>query len=261
MLDKLLNEFILPSEAAPERQQKEGTNTDMVTNHALQLLQYFFLLEDFKDAVKEGNGLLNQLHKQLLHYFKTDDGHNFYAIEMLISVIQNEVFLNDAEAHQCTWAATANSKGGKKKNIEIDLLQENINADLKKMIKNMGANKTDKAVVRASKSVCGLCQIVDNFDQQTCSHKKSTHHSHASSFKDESKILEDLHKLKPFIAQPNRNFGPFIKITSNPLDSLNKTKFCKWLERHKKNIMYNAPYEESEDIDDILDNKEALDIN
>ena len=75
MLDKLLNEFILPSEAAPERQQKEGTNTDMVTNHALQLLQYFFLLEDFKDAVKEGNGQ-NQLHKQLLHYFKTDDGHN-----------------------------------------------------------------------------------------------------------------------------------------------------------------------------------------
>ena len=89
------------------------------------------------------NGL-NQLHKQLLHYFKTDNGHNSYAIEMLISVIQNEVFLNVAEAHQCTWAATSNSKGGKKKNIEIDLLQENINADLKKMIKNMGANKTDK---------------------------------------------------------------------------------------------------------------------
>ena len=117
ILDKFLNEFILPSEAAPETQQKKGTNTDMVTNHALQLLQYFFLLEDFKDAVKEGNGRrLNQLHKQLLHYFKTDDGHNSYAIEMLISVIQNEVFLNDAEAHQCTWAATANSKGGEKKN-------------------------------------------------------------------------------------------------------------------------------------------------
>ena len=107
----------------------------------------------------------------MLHYFKTDDGHNSYAIEMLISVIQNEVFLNDAEAHQCTWAATANSKG-EKKNIEIDLLQENINADLKKMIKNMGANKTDKAIVRASKSVGGLRQIVDNFDQQTYSHKK-----------------------------------------------------------------------------------------
>ena len=59
ILDKFLDEFILPSKAAPERQQKEGTNTDMVTNHALQLLQYFFLLEDFKDAVKEGNGKIS----------------------------------------------------------------------------------------------------------------------------------------------------------------------------------------------------------
>ena len=116
ILDKFLNELILPSEAAPERQQKEGTNTDMVTKHALQLLQYFFLLEDFKDAVKEGNGKrLNQLHKQLLHYFKTDDGHNSYAIEMLISVIQNEVFLNDAEAHQCTWGSHCKFKRRKEK--------------------------------------------------------------------------------------------------------------------------------------------------
>lgn len=115
---------------------------DMVINHALQLLQYFFLLEDFKDAVKEGNGKrLNQLHKQLLHYFKTDDGHNSFAIEMLISVIQNDVFLNDAEAHECTWAATGNSKGGEKKNIEIDLLQENINTDLKKNDKEHGSKQ------------------------------------------------------------------------------------------------------------------------
>ena len=30
------------------------------------------------------------------------DGHNTYAIEMLINVIQNEVFLSEAEAYQCT---------------------------------------------------------------------------------------------------------------------------------------------------------------
>ncbi len=35
--------------------------------------------------------------------------------------MKNEVFLSDA--HQCTWAATTNWKGGEKKNVEIDLLQ------------------------------------------------------------------------------------------------------------------------------------------
>ena len=58
----------------------------------MQLLKYFFLLEDFKDAVKEGRERLNQFHKQLLHHFKTDDGHNTYAIEMIVNIIQNEVF-------------------------------------------------------------------------------------------------------------------------------------------------------------------------
>ena len=37
---------------------------------------------------------------------------------------------------------------------EIDLLQENRNKDIKKSIKTMGANKTDLAIERSSKS-CG----------------------------------------------------------------------------------------------------------
>ncbi len=105
----------------------------------MQLLKYFFLLEDIKDEVKEGNGQsLNQLRKQLLHHFKTDDGLTAYAIEMLINVIQNKVFLSEAEAYQCTWAATANWNGGETENMQIDLLQENCNADLKKLIKKHG---------------------------------------------------------------------------------------------------------------------------
>ena len=98
-----------------------------------------------KDAIHEGNGdRLVTLHKLLLLHFKSVAGFNTYAIEMLISVIQNMVFLFPAQAHQCTWASTANWKGGAGENIEIDLLQENRNRDLKKMIKGMGANKTDK---------------------------------------------------------------------------------------------------------------------
>ena len=67
---------------------------------------------------------------------------------MLISTLQNQVLLSPAEAHQCKWAALANWKGGK--NIEIDLLRENRNSDLKGMIPQMGANKTDKAIQRVS---------------------------------------------------------------------------------------------------------------
>ena len=92
---------------------------------------------------------LASLHKILLKHFKSDGGCNSYAIEMLISILQNEVFLAEAQAHQTRWASTANFKGGQN-NLEIDLLQENINCELKKGIKGMGANKMSKAIKRLS---------------------------------------------------------------------------------------------------------------
>ena len=68
-------------------------------------------------------------------YFRLLPGFNAYAIEMLICVIQNDVILSEAEARRCKWASTANWKGGVGKNIEIDLLQENRNKDMKRPLK------------------------------------------------------------------------------------------------------------------------------
>ena len=91
----------------------------------------------------------------MLLLFKSTPGFSSYAIEMLINIIQNEVFLSEAEAHQCIWSATVNWQGGIGKNIEIDILQENRNRDIKKQIKSMGANKTNAAIERASRSTGG----------------------------------------------------------------------------------------------------------
>ena len=71
-------------------------------------------------------------------------GFNAYAIEMFINIVQNEVLLSEAESHQSTWAATANWKGGSGKNIEIDILQENRNKDIKGDIRAMGAKDWDE---------------------------------------------------------------------------------------------------------------------
>ena len=45
-------------------------------------------------------------------------------------------------------------------------MQENQNRDLKKLIKNMSANKTDKAIEHASKAVGGVRKAMQNFDVQ-----------------------------------------------------------------------------------------------
>ena len=130
---------------ANDDDQIADENTDLVKEYSICLLRYYFLFIDIKDAVREGDGeRIATLHKELLQHFKSDSGFNAYAIEMLVSIVQVEVFLSEAEAHTCKRASTVNWKGGSGNNIEVDLLQENINRDLKKYIKRMGATKQIK---------------------------------------------------------------------------------------------------------------------
>lgn len=246
VLDEFINQFLLDLLA-------NGDADDFVRNYSLCLLQYNFILCDIKDAVHEGNGdRLLTLHKQLLFHFKSVPGFNSYAVEILISVVQNLVFLSPAQSHQCIWASTANWKGGAGKNIEIDLLQENRNRDLKKMIKGMGANKTDKAIEMASRAVGGSQQIVENFDYMVYRDGHSSLHSYASSIKDEEIVYSDLRILKPFSIKPKRKHTSFGNIRSDPFESLDRKKFDEWLQNHKKNLVLDAPMddEDEEDIDE-----------
>ena len=131
------------------------------------------VLADFKDAVSTGNGeYISILRKQLLTHFFATPGFNEYAIEMLINILQCEVLLSKAEAHRGKWAATVNWRGGAGHNIEIDLFQESRNCEVKKLIRSMGVNKTEKVIERASKASGGISVIVEAFEKQVNIHPK-----------------------------------------------------------------------------------------
>ena len=170
---------------------------------------------------------------------------------MLISTLQNQVLLLPAEAHQCKWAALANWKGGKNKNIEIDLLKENRNSDLKGMIRQMGAKKTDKAIQRVSNAAGGVRKIIDVFEAQTSIKPKLSAHSHRSATEDEKKMLADLQKLKPFAISAGRYHQTFEGISSDPLENFDEKKFCERLERHQRNIAMHFPSDDT--ADDLFD--------
>ena len=125
-------------------------------------------------------------------------GYNEFSIEMLINTLQMNVLLSEAEAYQCKWAVTVNSKGSTDNNIEIDLFQENWNCEIKKIIKSMGANKMHKAISRASKASDGVMKVVEAFENQVRMPKQSTSHTHKSAKNDQLLILRDLRALKTF---------------------------------------------------------------
>lgn len=132
-------------------------------------------------------------YRELLSHFRALPGFNNYAIEMLISIFQNNVFLSEAEAHQCIWASTVDWKGEAGKNIEIDLLQENRNKSLKRSIRSIGPNKTDNAINKSSQASGGEDKIGENFDVQTKRATQSSSHSHRSTVADKSIVMEPLH--------------------------------------------------------------------
>ena len=134
---------------------------------------------------------------------------------MLVSIVQVEVILSEAEAHRCKWASTVNWKGGKGNNIEADLLQENINRDLKKYIKGIRANKTNRAIERLSKAIAGLREIIQNFDNKTGNKAKLSSHSHKSSQNDEQQVINVLINLKPFSSIDSRKHNTFPDASSN----------------------------------------------
>ena len=201
VLHEFVSEYLIPSKQISQSEcdeLNEDQALNLVREYSLCLMRLFFILADFKRAVKIGNSdQLASLHEILLKHFKSDGGYNSYAIEMLISILENEVFLTEAQAHQTRWASTANFKGGQN-NLEIHLLQENINCELKKGIKGMGANKTSKEIKRLSMAAGGIMEIVNRFDLAMGIKAKSSLHSHKSLLKNENTIISDLLRVKPF---------------------------------------------------------------
>ena len=249
-LDKFLEEYVtgddntnqLPptgteSESNVNEQPLQGDGRDKVRMYSRNILQYFLTLEDYRDAVREGDGKrMAQIHKDFLLYFKTDPSFNAYSLEMMVNVAQNEILLSEREAERAIWSQTVNWKGGPGKNMEADLMQENRNNDHKAAIKAMGANKTKLAVHRASKAAGGQRQIVENFDEQTGVSPQSSSHTHRSSDRDEQVILQDLRRLRPFKIVPSRMHPSFPDCVTHPIEKVDFVELHAWLKDHMQKM-------------------------
>ena len=137
------------------------------------------------------------------------------------------------------------------KNIEIDLFQENMNNEMKKLIFSMGANKTERSIERATRASGGVKKVVESFDKQARIHRRSSSHSHKSLVNDETIVHGDLRQLRPFKPVDGRVFESFKNISYNPTHTFQRERVVAWVEKHKDNILMHFPV--SPDVDDEND--------
>lgn len=114
-------------------------------------------------------------------YFKSSNSFKNYAIEMLTWIAQIKSLCSEQMAHRLKWSRFVNWNGGKGNNIACDMAQEVCNRISKDIVKGMGANKTPKAMMRASKAAAGVHVIVKQVNEVNGIKPTSQVHAHKES--------------------------------------------------------------------------------
>ena len=94
----------------------------------------------------------------------------------------------------------------------------------------MGANKTEKAIIRASKAIGKTSSIVNNFDKITDVKASSQEHSTAAITKDRDTILQVLNSNHIFKEIQGRKHETFAKLNTSIMTKVKENDMKEWIE-------------------------------
>ena len=229
-----------PSTVVPDADLVSPGSVDHKQQHTEARLSFAFILHSMQDAVKEGDGeRLLRLYSVALLFYKAY-GHNQYAYSTLLMTVQVKASLSPRLAHSLTHNRFFNSKGGRGKNISLDLRLEHLNNFLKSFLKRTGPNMTEQAADRISKSIGVLKDMMDITDTELGVSKSSGIHHALDHTKDILALVEVFREAQLFKCIPGREFIAFPKYNRNLLSKLKHIEFLDWI-RSKLKEWKGAP--------------------
>ena len=211
---------------------------DLIHDYAKNFLSIGLFYLNYKDAIKEGDGCrVMDCWRYLLPLFH-NAGRKNYCFEAFNLLCQYQYDLPPLQAEQLKWSRFVNVHGVRGRNIPLDLHQEYLNRLLKDMIKNFGANKRDEAIVRSSKALGTLQNMLYQFDKENHNQAPTGAHSKPSYKNELNSIINELKKHQVFDIIPQRKHESFPK-PSNLLHIKPKNSMVEWLITHTKKRYYN----------------------
>ena len=216
---------------------QDANHEDKILNYGLQVLQLGTFLMQLHDTEKEGDGERNLRNcKLLMLYFRSRQRGKKYAFEMMRFLTCVKALYTEKVAHRVIHGQFVNWRGGEGKNVANDLKQEHFVKGHKTVLKDLVANKTLKAVERATKASSGLKAISENVDKQCNIAPDYTLHTSLSKQEDEKEMIDLVHGLRPFVFKAGRKHSSFATISNSPLDQLDVVKMDSWLNKHKARL-------------------------
>ena len=198
-----------------------------------EVLSLGILYLEFHDAIREGNGLrVLRCWKYLFLLFRASQRTN-YSIEAFNLLCQYAFYMSPQLAQQLIYSRFVNVQGREGHNIPCDLHMEHLNRIVKESMRHLGANKTEHAILRASKASHILSTLLSNFDQVSSIREVSGHHAQASEKSDVARMITVLCDSSVFSLQEGRMHASFKNFKSNGLvTSLNNEKLHRWMHEH-----------------------------
>ncbi|XP_061190846.1 uncharacterized protein LOC133198962 [Saccostrea echinata] len=231
------------------------TQEDDLYNYVHQFLQWYFLIISMKDAIKEGDIYRNNVHmKFCIPVFFGHSCLSKYMEECIDYILKTEILLSEKMAMKVRAGSFVNLKGKRGSNKATDLQKENEVLVLKDLIRGLGSNKTERAIVTVSKAAPVIQSIVDNVDRMLCVKAKKTRHQKKSFEGDVKELLTEIMPLKWWIQNPNRKLTHFPNIKCSPLDierPLFTSKVMSTVGRLQRGITIPEDLNESSDEDVI----------
>ncbi|XP_073727197.1 uncharacterized protein [Misgurnus anguillicaudatus] len=219
--------LVAASDSSPEH--AGTTNQDHQKQHTEARLGFGFFLLNMQDAVKEGDGeRLMRLYKVALLFYKAY-GHSHYAYSTFLLTLQVNVTLSPRMAHSVIWNRFWNGRGGRGKNIPLDLHLEHLNNFLKSFMRGLGPNMSEMSAARISKSIGILKELMDKTDTELELTRPTGIHHVAREQEDVLTLVNVFRETQLFKNCPGRQFHAFPNFKKNLLAKLNYRELWQWM--------------------------------
>lgn len=242
--------------------QKPKSQPDYLQNYGLWIIQFGLMLMQLNDTEKEGDGeRLIRNSKALLLLFRMGKRGKKYAYELFRLISNVKCQMTEQMAERTINGRFVNWKGTKAGNCANDLKQEHLVKFTKMLIRGMGAQKTTKAMSRATTAASGLTEIVEQFDDTTNIHPESTAHSHKLAESDIQNMIDTINHLHVFETKPGRAHPSFRSLPRSVYENVDITKLVKWMRSTKKKLASDPGATWEPDSDDENDEEDEGDIH
>lgn len=198
-------------------------SSDGIMEYGKEVLSLGLLYLEYKDAIKEGDGLRVLRCWKYLQLIFTASQRKNYAIEAFNLICQYIYYLSPQLAQQLLYSRFINVHGRVGYNIPCDLHMEHLNRIVKETMHHLGANKTERAIVRSSKCSQVLKSLLSNFDVRTGLKYISGSHVRASESSDIEQMVSVLSSNKVFRNLGKRNHHNFNNFRSNKVPQPNNS--------------------------------------